>query len=64
VTARLDPDEALASLTRGSSVPQGFDHIADRNLALIKNHLHTLAEPAWTSFGYDRAGEPKPHRAP
>jgi predicted amidohydrolase len=64
VTARLDPDEALASLTPGSSVPQGFDHLADRNLALIKNHLHTLAEPAWTSFGYRRAGEPKPHRAP
>jgi deaminated glutathione amidase len=64
VSARLDPDEALASLTPGSSVPQGFDHLADRNLALIKNHLHTLAEPAWTSFGYNRAGEPKPHRAP
>jgi predicted amidohydrolase len=64
VTARLDPDEALASLTPGSSVPQGFDHLADRNLALIKNHLHTLAEPAWTSFGYRRAGAPKPHRAP
>ena len=64
VAARLDPDEALASLTPGSSVPQGFDHLADRNLALIKNHLNTLAEPAWTSFGYSRAGEPKPHRAP
>jgi predicted amidohydrolase len=64
VAARLDPDEALASLTPGSSVPQGFDHLADRNLALIKNHLNTLAEPAWTSFGYSRAGEPKPHRSP
>jgi hypothetical protein len=51
-------------MTSGSSVPQGFDHLADRNLALIKNHLHTLAEPAWTSFGYRRAGAPKPHRTP
>jgi predicted amidohydrolase len=64
ITARLDPDEALASMTPGSSVPQGFDHLADRNLTLIKNHLHTLAEPAWTSFGYRRAGAPKPHRGP
>jgi predicted amidohydrolase len=64
ITARLDPDEALASMTPGSSVPQGFDHLADRNLTLIKNHLHTLAEPAWTSFGYRRAGTPKPHRGP
>lgn len=64
VVARLDPDLALASLTPGSSVPQGFDHLADRNLELIKNHLDTLAQPAWTSFGYRRAGAPKPHESP
>ncbi|MBA2560736.1 MAG: carbon-nitrogen hydrolase family protein [Propionibacteriales bacterium] len=63
VVARLDPEQALASLTPGSSVPQGFDHLADRNLDLIKNHLDTLAQPAWTSFGYRRAGAPMPHRS-
>jgi predicted amidohydrolase len=61
VVARLDPQSALASLTPGSSVPQGFDHLADRNLDLIKNHLDTLAQPARTSFAYRRAGEPKPY---
>ena len=61
VAARLDPADALRSLTPGSSVPQGFDHLADRNLALIKNHLDLLAGPGGTSFPYRRAGEPKPH---
>jgi predicted amidohydrolase len=64
VVARLDPDCALTALTPGSSVPQGFDHLADRNLQLIKNHLDTLASPAWTSFAYRRAGAPKPQETP
>jgi predicted amidohydrolase len=64
VVARLDPSSALASLTPGSSVAQGFDHLADRNLELIKNHQETLSQPAWTSFGYRRAGAPKPHEQP
>ena len=34
VSARLDPATAMASLTPGSNVPQVFDHLADRNLAL------------------------------
>jgi predicted amidohydrolase len=50
VTARLDPATALASLTPGSNVPQRFDHLADRNLGLVRNHLDELARPARTSF--------------
>jgi predicted amidohydrolase len=50
VSARLDPLTALASLTPGSSVPQRFDHLADRNLAFIERHLDVLRRPASTSF--------------
>jgi deaminated glutathione amidase len=60
VVAKLDPDHALRSLTPGSSIPQGFDHLADRNLALIKNHLDVLASPAETSFPYFRSGRALP----
>ena len=59
VTARLDPGQAMTSLTPGSSVRQGFDHLADRNLALIKNHLDTLSSPGATAFGYRRATGPR-----
>jgi predicted amidohydrolase len=54
VTARLDPDTALTSLTPGSSVPQGFDHLADRNLALLERYRDTLAGPGKTPFRYRR----------
>jgi predicted amidohydrolase len=54
VSARLDPATALAALTPGSSVPQRFDHLADRNLALIANHLDELTRPARTSFPHER----------
>ncbi len=50
VCARLDPEGALASLSPGSSVPQVFDHLADRNLDLIANHADDLVRPAKTSF--------------
>jgi hypothetical protein len=50
VTARLDPAAALASLTPGSNVPQRFDHLADRNLALVEHHLDELRRPARTGF--------------
>jgi deaminated glutathione amidase len=50
VSARLDPEAAMASLTPGSSVPQRFDHLADRNLALLEHHLEVLRGPARTSF--------------
>ncbi|WP_028927662.1 carbon-nitrogen hydrolase family protein [Pseudonocardia acaciae] len=54
VSARLDPATALASLTPGSSVPQGFDHLADRNLALIRRHADTLLGEAATPFPHGR----------
>ena len=50
VSARLDPNEALQSLTPGSNVPQIFDHLRDRNLDLIRNHRDDLEAPAKTSF--------------
>jgi predicted amidohydrolase len=52
VSARLDPAEALASLTPGSSVGQSFDHLRDRNLDLIRNHRDDLERPAQTSFAH------------
>jgi predicted amidohydrolase len=55
VSARLDPDRAMASLTPGSSVPQVFDHLADRNLDLIRRYADDLVRPARTSF---------PHKEP
>jgi deaminated glutathione amidase len=50
VSARLDPDAALASLTPGSNVPQAFDHLADRNLDLIRRYAADLQAPARTTF--------------
>ena len=55
VSARLDPATAMASLTPGSSVPQVFDHLADRNLDLIRRYADDLARPAQVSF---------PHKQP
>jgi len=50
--AVLDPDRAMASLTPGSSVPQGFDHLADRNLDLLAKYSDRLAGPGATSFAF------------
>gem|GEM_PF-42623 len=58
VSAVLDPDTALSALTPGSSVPQRFDHLADRNLALIERHLDDLRAPARTGFRYGAATDP------
>ena len=52
VSARLDPATAMASLTPGSSVPQSFDHLADRNLALFRRHVDALFGQAATSFAH------------
>ncbi len=52
VSARLDPAAAIPSLTPGSNIPQRFDHLADRNLALIERHLDDLHRPAATPFPY------------
>ena len=54
VSARLDPQTALASLTPGSNVPQRFDHLADRNLALVERHLDDLRRPAQSRFPHGR----------
>jgi predicted amidohydrolase len=54
VSARLDPATAMAALTPGSNVPQRFDHLADRNLAVIERHLEELRQPARTSFPHAR----------
>jgi predicted amidohydrolase len=50
VSARLDPQDALRSLTPGSSVGQAFDHLRDRNLDLIRKHRDELEAPAHTHF--------------
>jgi predicted amidohydrolase len=50
VSARLDPATAMSSLTPGSSVPQSFDHLADRNLALIRRHADALLGEAASPF--------------
>jgi predicted amidohydrolase len=63
--ARLDPATALRSLTPGSSVPQRFDHLADRNLAFLRNHLDDLVAPAATGFPHgDRNAATTPAPAP
>lgn len=54
VSARLDPATAMASLTPGSSVPQVFDHLADRNLDLVRRYADDLVRPAATSFPHGR----------
>jgi predicted amidohydrolase len=48
--ARLNPDTAMSSMTPGSSVPQSFDHLADRNLALIRKHADDLLSEARSPF--------------
>ncbi|HTZ42615.1 MAG TPA: carbon-nitrogen hydrolase family protein [Jatrophihabitans sp.] len=50
ISARLDPSTAMSSLTPGSSIPQSFDHLADRNLALIRKNADALLGEARTSF--------------
>ena len=59
VSARLDPATAMSSLTPGSSVPQVFDHLADRNLDLVRRYADDLVRPAATSFPHaEPNGEP------
>jgi deaminated glutathione amidase len=50
VSARLDPATAMSSLTPGSSIPQSFDHLADRNLALIRKNADALLNEARSPF--------------
>lgn len=56
VSAGLDPSTVMGFLTPGSSVPQVWDHLADRNLDLIRRYAEDLQAPASTSFPH---GEPR-----
>lgn len=58
VAARLDPDQALGSLTQGSNIGQGFDHLRDRNLDLIRAHRAELEGRAETSFPHGKDATP------
>jgi deaminated glutathione amidase len=50
VSARIDPAAAMTALSPGSSQPQRFDHLADRNVALYERYLDDLTRPARHSF--------------
>src|SRR4029453_3572480 len=54
----LAPATAMAPAPPGSSVPQRFDHLADRNLAMVERHLDDLRRPARTPFPH-----PPPERS-
>jgi len=49
--ARLDPD-AMQRMSPGSSQPQLFDHLADRNTALYATYADELTRPARTQFDH------------
>lgn len=49
ISARLDPDP-LRRISPGSSVPQVFDHVEDRNLALYARYADRLAAPGRAPF--------------
>ena len=57
VSALIDPNKAMVSLTPGSSVGQPFDHLADRNLDLLEKYSDLLKGPAGTSFTFSRPGK-------
>jgi predicted amidohydrolase len=50
ISAQLDPQLAMNSLTPGSSVEQPFDHLAARNVELVRRYAEDLERPAHTSF--------------
>jgi predicted amidohydrolase len=49
VSAALDPDP-LRTISPGSSAPQIFDHLEDRNLALYQRYRDALDRPATAPF--------------
>ncbi len=53
VTARLDPD-AFRAMSPGSSQPQMFDHLADRNVGLYAKYADDLFRPASTGYPHGR----------
>ena len=54
ITAILDPETAMKSLSSGSSVGQPFDHLNDRNLELLDRYSEVLKAGGSTSFNYSR----------
>ena len=50
VIAQIGEGGEFSSITPGSSIGQGFDHLADRNLNLIKRYLDDLASPRISPF--------------
>jgi deaminated glutathione amidase len=54
VSAALDPGRAMTSLTPGSSIGQVFDHLADRNLDLLRRYAADLLKPGATAFPHPR----------
>ncbi|NUP46999.1 MAG: carbon-nitrogen hydrolase family protein [Catenulispora sp.] len=48
--ARLDPADALRTLTPGSDRPQSFDHLATRNLRMLSAYQKELVGEAETPF--------------
>lgn len=51
ISARLDP-QALRTISPGSSVPQVFDHVEDRNLDLYRRYRGELDRPASAPFDH------------
>lgn len=51
ISARLDPTTAMAAMSPGSSQPQLFDHLADRNVGLYRRYRDDLTRPAHHAFG-------------
>lgn len=49
ISARLEP--GALSLSPGSSQPQRFDHLADRNIELYRRYADELTKPARHAFG-------------
>jgi predicted amidohydrolase len=53
ISARLEPD-AFQRMSPGSSQPQLFDHLADRNIALYARYAELLTAPAHTLFAHPK----------
>jgi predicted amidohydrolase len=51
ISARLDP-AAFQQMSPGSSQPQLFDHLADRNVELYRRYAELLTAPAHTAFAH------------
>jgi deaminated glutathione amidase len=55
VAARLDPAAAMVSISPGSSQPQRFDHLADRNTALYRRYADELVRESESPFRANHA---------